>query len=129
MTMWRQWVQRGVLCSLMLGGLTACSMLEHPHVDQISSDDHSKLASWYEKEAALLRQSAKDELTMAEAYRKKSGNVAKSDSTKSAASRKTDLVQHYETLAEMYMKAAEEADQLANEHRNILKYGHVYEGY
>ncbi|RPH81373.1 MAG: hypothetical protein EHM80_02585 [Nitrospiraceae bacterium] len=126
MTMWRRWVQRGVLCSLMLGGLTACSMLEHPHVDQISSDDHSKLASWYEKEAALLRQSAKDELALAEAYRKKSGNGAKSDSTKSA--RKVDLVQHYEALAGLYMKAAEEADHLANEHRSILKYGHIYEG-
>ena len=129
MTMWTRQIQRGVLCGLVLGGLAACSMIEHPPVDQISSDDHSKLSTWYEQEAAQLRQSAKDELAMAEAYRQKSGNVAKSDSTKSAASRKTDLVQHYETLAEMYMKAAEEADQLANEHRNILKYGHVYEGY
>ncbi|THJ24476.1 MAG: hypothetical protein CAF45_004695 [Nitrospira sp. CG24E] len=126
MTMWRQWVQRGVLCGVMLGGTTACAMLEHPHVDQISSDDHSKLASWYEQEAALLRQSAKDEMVMADAYRKKLSNGAKGDNAKSA--RKTDLVQHYEALAGWYMKAAEETDHLANEHRSILKYGHIYEG-
>ncbi|MEO6110839.1 MAG: hypothetical protein ABIQ24_03280 [Nitrospiraceae bacterium] len=121
MTMWKRWIQCGVLCGLVMGGLAACSMIEHPPVDQISSNDHSKLSSWYEQEAAQLRQSAKDELAMAEAYRKNPGQ-------KSVGSRKNDLIQHYEALADMYMKAAEAADVLADEHRSILKYGHVREG-
>lgn len=123
MTMWKRWIQRGVLCGLVLGGLAACAMIEHPPVDQISSDDHAKLSTWYDKEAAQLRQNAKDEMAMAEAYRKNPGQ-----STRSIASRKIDLIQHYEALASMYMKAAEEADLLANEHRSILRYGQVREG-
>lgn len=121
MTMWKRWIQRGVLWGLVLGGLTACSMIEHPHVDQIASNDHSKLSTWYEQEAAQLRQSAKDELAMADAYRKSPG-------PKSVATRKIGLIQHYEALADMYMKTAEAADVLADEHRTILRYGNVREG-
>ncbi len=120
--MWTQWIQRGVLCSLVLGGLSACSMIEHPHVDQIPPNDHSKLSSWYEQEAVLLRQSAKDELEMAEAYKKNP------DPKNPIASRKIELLQHYEALADIYKQAAKAADVLADEHRNILRQGHIREG-
>ena len=122
MTMWKRWIQRGVLWGLVLGGLAACSMIEHPPVDQIAPNDHAKLSSWYEQEAVQLRQSAKDELAMAEAYRKNP------ESKNHLASRKFDLVQHYEALADMYKKTAVAADVLADEHRNILRQGHVREG-
>ena len=122
MTMWTRWIQRGVLCGLVLGGLAACSMIQHPPVDQIDANDHSKLSSWYEQEATQLRQSAKDELAMAEAYRKNP------DPKNPVVSRKIKLVEYYEALADMYKKTAAAADLLADEHRNILRGGHVREG-
>lgn len=120
--MWTRWIQRGVLCGLVLGGSAACSMIQHPPVDQIAPNDHSKLSSWYEQEAVQLRQSAKDELVLAEAYRKNP------DTKNSVASRKISLIQHYEALADLYKQAAVAADVLADEHRNILRHGHINEG-
>jgi hypothetical protein len=122
MTMWTRWIQRGVLCGLVLGGLAACSMFEHPPVDQIPANDHSKLSSWYEQEAVQLRQSAKEELSLAEAYRKNP------DPKNPIVSRKIKLVEHYEALADLYKKASEAADRLADEHREILRGGQVREG-
>jgi hypothetical protein len=116
MMIWKRWIQRSVLCGLVLGGLAACSMLENPSVGQISSSDHAALAAYYEKEAAQLRESAKGEVAMAEAYRKNPG-----DSTRGVVSHKVDMIQHCEALAGMYTKAAEEADQLAQVHRDLLK--------
>ena len=116
MTMWKRWIQRGVLCGLLLGGVVGCAMIAHPHVDQIAADDHAALATWYDKEAAQLRQSAKDEMAMAEAYRKNPGH-----STRGVVSPKVDFIQHCEAIAGMYTKAAEEADLLAQGHRDMLK--------
>ncbi|MEO5864913.1 MAG: hypothetical protein ABIQ79_07760 [Nitrospiraceae bacterium] len=122
MTMWNRWIQCGVLSGLVLGGLAACSMIEHPPVAQIAANDHSKLSTWYEQEAVQLRQSAKDELVMADAYRKNP------DPMNPIASRKIELIQHYEALADLYKQAAVAADVLADEHRNILRHGHINEG-
>jgi len=113
---WKRWIQQGVLCVLVLGGLGACSMLENPSVGQISSSDHAALAAYYEKEAASLRENAKGEMVMAETYRKNPG-----DSTRGVVSKKVDMITHCEALAGMYTKAAEEADQLAQVHRDFLK--------
>ncbi len=109
-------IQRGVLWGLVLGGLVACAMVEHPPVSQIVPDDHAAQAVWHEKEAARLRQQAKDELAMAEAYRNNPGF-----STRGAVSNKIDMIQHCEALAGMYTKAAEEAELLAKGHRDMLK--------
>lgn len=116
MTIQKRWLQRGVLCGLVLGGVVGCAMIEHPPVAQFSSNDHAGLAAWYEKEAAQLRQSAKGEMAMADAYRKNP-----SESTRGVVSQKIDMIQHCEALAGMYTKAAEEADILAKEHRDLLK--------
>lgn len=116
MMMWKQWIQRGVLCGVVLGGLGACSMIEHPPVSQVASDDHAAQAVWHDKEAARLRQAAKDELAMADAYRKNPGT-----STRGVVSNKIDMIQHCEAIAGIYMKAAEEADALAKSHRDMLK--------
>lgn len=117
MTIWKRWIQLSVLCGLLLGGLAACaSMMAHPPVGQIAPDDHAALAAWYDQEAAHLRQSAKDELAMAESYRKNPNftrNVGRPD-------RMSNMTQHCETMAAMYTKAAEEAEQLAQDHRDIM---------
>ncbi len=41
--------------------------------------------------------------------------------TLGVVSRKIDMIQHCEALAGMYTKAAEEADQAAKTHRDMLK--------
>jgi hypothetical protein len=114
----KQWIQRGVLCGLVLGGLGACALIEHPPVNQVASGDHAALAAWYDKEAAQLREQAKGEMMMADAYRK---NPVASTRGMATASTKVDFVQHCEGLANIYTKAAEEADLLAQGHRDVLK--------
>ncbi len=116
MTIHTRWIQRGVLWGLMLEGLVACTMVEHPPVSQIAPDDHAAQAAWHEKEAAKLRQHAKDELAMAEAYRENPGYT-----TRGVVSNKVDMILHCEALAGMYTKAAEEAEQVAKHHRDLLK--------
>jgi hypothetical protein len=82
----------------------------------VAKNDHAALAAWYDKEAAHLRQHAKDMKVMAEEYRKNP-----EPSTRSVVPPKIDLLQHCEELAGMYTKAAEEADLLAKGHRDMLK--------
>jgi gas vesicle protein len=121
MTIWKRWIQGSVLCGLLLGGLVGCAgMMAHPSVGQIASDDHAALAAWYDTEAAQLRQSAKDEMAMAEAYRKSPGTMDPGLVTK-RPNRMGNMAQHYEIHAAMYTKAAEEAEQLAQDHRDMLK--------
>jgi hypothetical protein len=116
MTVWNRWIPRSVLCGLVLGGLAACAMIASPPIGEIAKNDHAALAAWYDEEAAHLRQHAKDEMAMAEAYRKNPD-----PSTLGVVSHKIDMIQHCETLAGMYTKAAEEADQAAKTHRDMLK--------
>lgn len=72
----QQWIQRGVLCGLLLTGLVGCSMVASPPVSQIASTDHAALTAWYDKEAAQLRQKAKDMELMAQRYRERPALVA-----------------------------------------------------
>ncbi|THJ19507.1 MAG: hypothetical protein CAF45_015960 [Nitrospira sp. CG24E] len=116
MTMWKRWIQGGVLCGLVLGGLVGCGMIQHPAASQVAIDDHAGQAVWHEREAARLRTAAKDELAMAEAYKKNPGL-----STHGAMSPKVDMVLHCESIAGMYNKAAEEADKIAEGHRALMK--------
>jgi len=117
MTSWKGWIQHGVLCGLLLGGLVGCSMVGHPPVGEIAQNDHAALVAWYEKEAAQLRENAKGERAMAEAYRK---NPSYAHSAMGGA-HKMSIEQHCDNLAALYTKGAEEADQLAQEHRDLLK--------
>ena len=108
MTSQTRWMQRGILWGMVLGGLVACAMMASPPQDLVAKNDHAALAAWYEKEAAHLRRHAKDMTMMAESYQKNPG-----PSTRGVVSSKIDFVPHVQTLADMYTKAAEEADQLA----------------
>jgi len=119
MTIWKRWIQRSVLCGLLLGGIAACSMIEHPSVDQVAPGDHAALAAWYDKEAAQLRQSAKDEMAMAEMYRKNPG-YTNPGVVSQRPDRLSNMIQHCESMAAMYTKAAEEAERLAQDHRDIM---------
>ena len=116
MMVWKRWIQRGVLCGLVLGGLGACAMIEHPPVSQIAADDHAAQAVWHEREAARLRTAAKDEMAMAEGYRKNPQSVHAT-----GGMHKMNLIQHCEAIAGMYTKAAEEAEEIAKNHRDMLK--------
>jgi len=116
MTIWNQWIHRGVLCGLVLGGLVGCAMVASPPIGEIAENDHAALANWYDKEAAHLRQHAKDEMAMAGAYRKNPD-----PGTLGVVSHKIDMIQHCEALAGLYTKAAEQADQAAKTHRDMLK--------
>lgn len=120
MTIQKRWIQRVVLWGLVLGGFAGCAMISGPPEDLVSKNDHAGLAGWYEKEAVHLRQHAKDELAMAEAYRK-DPSLTHGTAVGGMAGHKIDQAQHCETLAAMYMKAAEEADLLAKGHRAMLK--------
>jgi hypothetical protein len=113
MTIQKRWIQSGVLFGLVLGGLVGCTMIASPPIGEIAKNDHAALAAWYDEEAAHLRQHAKDEMAMAEAYRK--------NQDPGVVSRKIDMIQHCEALAGMYTKAAEEADQAAKTHRDMVK--------
>lgn len=115
MTIRRQWIQRSVLCGLLLGGAVGCSMVASPP-SQIAQSDHSALAAWYDKEAADLRQKAKNMEDMKVKYR---NNPALADHTAMGGSHKAGLIQHCDNLIALYTKGAEEADQMAKEHRSM----------
>ena len=70
MTISKQWIQRSVLCGLLLGGVVGCSTVGSPPVGQIAQNDHAALGAWYDKESAQLRQKANDMTEMAERYKK-----------------------------------------------------------
>ena len=116
MTIRKRTIQLGALWGLVLGGLVACAMIASPPEGLIAKNDHAALAGWYDKEAAHLRQHAKEMMVMAEEYRTDPG-----PSTRGVVSPKIDLLQHCEGLVGMYTKAAEEADLLAKGHRDMLK--------
>jgi hypothetical protein len=109
-------MRRGILWGVLLGGLVACAMVASPPEGLVAKNDHAALAAWYDKEAAHLRQHAKDMEVMAEEYRKNP-----EPSTRGVVPPKIDLLQHCEELAGMYTKAAVEADLMAKGHRDMLK--------
>lgn len=107
---------RGVVAALMMVGLVACAVIASPPQDLVAKNDHAGLEAWYVKEAAHLRQRAKDMLVMAKEYQKNPGS-----STRGVVPPKIDLVQHCHTLAAIYTKAAEEAEVMARAHRDAMK--------
>ena len=113
----KRWIQRGVLCGLLLTGLVGCSIVASPPVSQIAPTDHAALAVWYDKEAAQLRQKAKDMELMAQRYLKYPALIP----IEGRHAPKTDVQQHCNNLVSLYTKSAEEADGLAQMHRGIVK--------
>jgi hypothetical protein len=96
--------------------IVGCATIESPPEGLVAKNDHAALAAWYDKEAAHLRQHAKDMTKLPEEYRKNP-----EFSCPEVTSLKIDPVQHCESLALMYTQAAEKADLLAKRHRDMLK--------
>lgn len=113
----RKWGRRGgIITTVVAIGLTACAIIASPPYGLVGKNDHGALAAWYDKEAIHLRKHAKDMMLMAEEYERNPG-----PSTLGVVSPKLDFLAHCRSLAAMYSNAAEEADLLAQGHRDMLK--------
>jgi hypothetical protein len=117
MTIWKRWIQRSVLCGLLLGGLVAFATVASAE-GMPPVTDHAAMASWYDKEAANLRQNEKAMKATIEEYRK---NPKLLHSATENVPHKVDAVAHCESLIKYYAKAAEEAEFLAGGHRGMMK--------
>lgn len=106
-------VLRGIAAVLLMVGIVACAVIASPPQDLVAKNDHAGLEAWYVKETAHLRQRSKDMLVMAEEYQKnpEAGSYG-------VMSRKIDMVQHCQTLAAIYSKAADEAEVIAHAHQD-----------
>jgi len=105
-------LMRGIVAVLVMTGVVACATVASPPQDLVAKNDHTALEAWYLKETTHLRQRAKDMIVMAEEYQKNPG-----PSTRGVISPKIDMVQHCQTLAAIYTKAAEQAEVMARAHR------------
>ena len=117
MTIWKRWIQRSVLCGLLLGGLVAFATPASAADPMPAITDHSGMAVWYEKEVATNRQKAKNMEEMKAAYASNPGFVQ----GMAGVGGKTDIPRHCELLIQSYTKAAEESDQFAKGHRSMMK--------
>ena len=117
MTIWKRWIQGGVLCGLLLTGVVGCSMVASPPASQIAPTDHAALVAWYDKEATQLRQKAKDMEMMTQRYLKEPQLAH----IEGGLPPKADFVQHCSALGGLYTKGAEEADALSRQHRSMVK--------
>ena len=104
--------------ALMMVGVVACTAPDSdgdshsPPQDLVAKNDHAGLETWYVKEAAHLRQRTKDMMAMEKEYQK-------IPSRPGSVPAKIMLVQHCQTLAETYAKAADEAEVMARAHRDM----------
>ena len=117
MTTWKEWIQRGVLCSLLLGGLVAFATPASAADPMPAISDHAGMAAYYEKEAATNREKAKEMAAMKAEYAKNPAFVQ----SMAGVGGKTDISRHCENLISSYTKAAEGADQMAKVHRAMVK--------
>ena len=117
MMIWKSWIQRSVLCGLVLGGLVAFATTARAADSMPAITDHAGLATWYEKEVTTNRQKAKDMEAMKAAYTANPAYVQ----GRAGVGAKTDIPRHCDLLISSYTKAAEGADQLAKVHRDMIK--------
>jgi len=117
MIMWKQWIQRGVLCGLVLTGVGVFATTASAADSKPAITDHAGMASWYEKEAATNREKAKEMEAMKEQYAKHPAFVHSMAGGMGGVGGKTDIGRYAENLVSHYTKAAEEADGLAKMHR------------
>ncbi len=117
MTMWKRWIQRSVLCGLLLGGLVAFATTASNAGSMPDITDHAGMAAWYENEASTNQQKAKDMASMKAEYAKSPGFVR----GMAGVGGKTDIPRHCDLLISSYTKAAEEAGQFAKMHRDMMK--------
>ena len=117
MTILKQWIQRSVLCGLLLGGLVAFATTASAADSMPAITDHAGMAAWYEKEVSANQQKAKDMTTMKAEYAKSPSFVR----GMAGVGGKTDIPRHCDLMISSYTKAAEEADQFAKMHRDMMK--------
>ena len=115
MTMWKRWIQGGVLCGLLLGGLVAFTTTASAADPMPAITDHAGMATWYEKEAATYREKAKEMALMKAAYAKNPAFVQ----GMAGVGGKTDIPRHCDLMIGSYTKAAEGADELAKMHHGM----------
>ena len=113
----KQWIQRGVLCGVLLTGVVGCSMVQSPSVDQIAPNNHVALATWYDKEAAQLRRRAKDMEVMAKRY----AENPHLSTNEGRVAPKFNMVEHCSNLVGVYTHAAEGAEALSRQHRIMAR--------
>ena len=106
-----------ILALMVVFGFPACSFVATPPDELLAKNDHVALAAWYEKEAARLRQKAKEMDQMAEVYQR---DPERAEHMMSHGSRKADFVQQCKILAAAYSNAAREAETLATSHRDMM---------
>ena len=108
---------KGVVAALMMVGVVACTVPDSdshsPPQDLVAKNDHAGLETWYVKEAAHLRQRTKDMTAMA-------GEYKKIPSRPGSVPANIMLIEHCQTLAATYAKAADEADAIAHAHRDMM---------
>ena len=104
----------GMIAALMIVGVVACTVADSPPQDLVVKNDHAGLETWYVKEAAHLRQRAKDMMAMEAVYQR-----LHESSTPAAAAAKIVLIQHCQALAASYAKAADEAEIIAQAYREM----------
>ena len=104
---------RGLGAILVMVGIVACAVIASSPQDLVAKNDHAGLQAWYVNEAGHLRQRAADMLVMAEEYKKNPG-----PDTRGVMSPKIDMVQHCQTLAAMYTRAADQAEIMAGTHQD-----------
>ena len=106
----------GYIVALMMVGVVACTVAaadtDSPPQDLVAKNDHAGLEAWYMKEAAHLRKRTKDMMAMAEEYKK-------IPSRPGSVSAKIMLIEHCQTLTANYAKAADEAEVIAQAHRDM----------
>jgi len=83
----------------------------------INANDHVGLANYYAQQAQELREKAKGWEMTAEFYDKHSEPHGKTEPKQHAA--------HCRAIAQNHLKAADEADELAREHRAMRPHGMV----
>ncbi len=79
----------------------------------INADDHAGLARYYTQQAEELREEAQRWERTAESYERHSDPHGKTEPAQHA--------RHCRTIARQYLQSAEEADELARQHRTLAR--------
>ena len=106
-----------LLVLLVMLSEVACTIIAPPPQELLAKNDHAALAVCYEKEAANLRQKAREMEVMIEEYRKDRERGRKL----MIHPPKTDFVQECHILAAMYRNAARQAESLATSYREMTR--------
>gem|GEM_PF-1518900 len=105
---------RSLIPVLVMFGLVACAASGSPPQELIAKNDHAALAAWHTREGAGLRWKAEEMRLMLDMYANPSYQPAPKES-------KAELIAHCQRFIEYYTKVAEEAERMAQAHRDVMK--------